>query len=190
MPPPTLQEQHHLPYRFRERTFRTYESAIAAVTKAYPGVITFNPKLNYNQTTETFSCRFRDAMRSFAEHAWHSTIIDHAHFITICDSISVSTFYTGGLIRIGDKDELKRPALDVLNMPSRINLPIDSDVILKLNLCESANELDLICRLAALRLLSNELKCTGFTEQDKTYYENKYDVSIAIDAGTGIASVL
>lgn len=190
MPPPTLQAQQHLPYRFRERAFRTYESAIAAVTKAYPGVITFNPKLNYNQTTETFSCRFRDAMRSFAEHAWHSTTIDHARFLTICDSISVSTFYTGGLIRIGDKDELKRPALDVLNMPSRINLPIDSDVILKLNLCESANELDLICRLAALRLLSNELKCTGFTEQDKTYYENKYDVSIAIDAGTGIASVL
>ena len=51
-------------------------------------------------------------------------------------------------------------------------------------------ELDLICKLAALRLLTTEIKCTGFTEETKTKYEKLYDCSIDIDPATGIASVL
>jgi hypothetical protein len=181
-------DQTQLPWRFRERAFRVYEPIIAQVISAYPSVITFNPQLQYRLSPVTFACRFRDALKSYAKHSWPSSLIDRKRFEEVCNKIATSEGESFGIIRIGDKTELKRPSLEILNAPARqVQL---MDICAPVLSLRSDAELDLIVKLAALRLLVQEVKCTGFTEETKTKYEKLYDCSIEIDPATGIASVL
>jgi hypothetical protein len=182
-------DQTQIPCRFRERAFRTYEPIIAQVIKAYPGVITFSPSLNYSLSPDTFACRFRDALRSHERYNWTTQLIDRERFLACVNSIAVSMTKENGLLRIGDRAELRRPDAAILNSPARLGSSFAPSASPLLRLDTDA-ECDLICKLATLRLLAAELKCTGFSEQTKHQYELKYDVSIDLDPATGIAGVL
>lgn len=76
--------QPNLPWRFRESTFRLYESTIATIVEQFPTPVTFNPTVS----TETFSCRLRDAMNSLKEHNW-TTFINMQRFFLIHPQVRV-----------------------------------------------------------------------------------------------------
>ena len=182
-----ISNKSQLPRRFREQSFRKFEVIINSVISAYPNVITFNPYTTHHLSQETFAARFRDAMRSYSEHYWNSNIINRERFLEVCDNISVAMAHNNSLIRIGDKNELKKPSLEVSKSTYRMPELKAVPGLIALN---SEGELELICKLAALRLLSQEVKCTGFTEHNKLKYEQIYDCSIELEDGTGIASVI
>jgi hypothetical protein len=95
-----------LPHRFREDQFRRYELAIAAAITRFPNVTRFTPN-EVGLSTTTFACRFRDACRSFYEHAWISTAIDLALFNQVYLDLTVSE--RGDEVWVGDAAMIKHP---------------------------------------------------------------------------------
>lgn len=93
-----------LPPRYREATFRQYEPYIAQVLEAYPLAATFEP-LKTQWSLETFTCRLRDAMKSFKEHAWASSIVDHPRFAEIQPYLTVSQ--KGTKVIVGTKAAIR-----------------------------------------------------------------------------------
>lgn len=89
-----------LPYRFREPAFRKYEADLARVVQNFPTPVTIvGPP-----STETYSCRFRDAVQSLFDNRW-VTSIDMNRFLTCYPYIKVAI--RGGDIVIGDKQSVK-----------------------------------------------------------------------------------
>lgn len=60
-----------IPHRFSERSFRRYESDIAQISAAYPGLITLSPG---DLSIETYTHRLRDAIRGVLEYHYPTTI--------------------------------------------------------------------------------------------------------------------
>lgn len=189
-PPPTT-KQLLLPHRFREPSFRFYEPTIAAVLKAYPGHITINCS-NYLRSPETFCCRFRDAMRSYLEHNWTSKFIDRQQFLSIHSQIRVSPLTATHFVRIGTVTSIRgenSTAVDALTQANnRTCHPTSTKVF---NLTDlSLSTAQLLCQLAAERVLTQPIYVLGLTSDDILTLQQTYDVSIELDQQTGIASVL
>ena len=187
-PQPQFKPTTELPYRFRESSFRFYESIIAAVVSGYPFTITIKAKLDYDLSPVTFACRFRDALRSYYQHNWKPTIIDRTVFERIYPSIAVSEQSSMGLLRIGDRETLRTPAIALLH--NSLGSTSHNAVVHEPIAIVTADEATLLCTLAEKRLLACEVKCTGFTPIMIQYYEQKYDISIEHDATTGISSII
>lgn len=98
-----------LPHRFREAQFRRYEPIIKLIVDHYPTVQQFKPNLS----PETFSCRLRDAMRSFLDLKWPSDKINHHRFRELYPHIVVAQRIVGDdtLILAGGRVEIKKPPL-------------------------------------------------------------------------------
>jgi hypothetical protein len=107
--------EKNLAYRFRESTFRQYETHIHEVVDRYPDVVMFKPP-----NLETFSCRFRDSMKSLVENGWE-TSIDIGKLLASYNQIAVSI--RGDIVLIGNRTSLrahstepssKKPSLTLL----------------------------------------------------------------------------
>lgn len=92
-----------LPSRFTEASFRRYEKLIADVVTRFPDLTTVDPS---PMSPITVSCRFRDAMRSLAEHRW-TTYVNMEKFLQVWENIVVSD--RGTTLLIGSKEALTNP---------------------------------------------------------------------------------
>lgn len=181
-----------IPWRFSELSFRRYEPIIAQAVTIYPDSFTINARVSYELSPITFACRFRDAMKSYKTYAWPSTLIDRDKFMLRYTEIAISEIATPGLLTIGDKKQLKKPS--VLQVHPAISMikqytSFDHEPI---NIT-TEEEFDLVCKLAAGRLLSSEIKIKSTTKDLqtlKTKYEQQYDVSVEYNTETGIASII
>lgn len=61
-----------IPWRFSEACFRRYEPAITDALAAYPKVIAYEPQ----SSLETFTARFRDAIRGHIKHRFSPSTVD------------------------------------------------------------------------------------------------------------------
>lgn len=99
----------NLAYRFRETSVRRYEKHIADIITRYPAVVVFEPA-----NVETFSCRLRDAIKSFSEHHWPSKTIDPDKLTQpIRVAIRGSKVIAGGpneVLEWGDSPEATEPS--------------------------------------------------------------------------------
>lgn len=109
-----------LPHRFSEKSFRRYERIIAEVVTKFPQVVEVNPT-HLELSPETVRGRLRDALSSFANNRWSSSIIDQDRFNAIHPEIVVS-LRPDGTVAVGDKDTVKLKALAVFDAvnPSEI----------------------------------------------------------------------
>lgn len=176
-----------LPHRFRESSFRAYEPYIAQVVKAFPSPITIRPS-TIGLSPVTFSCRFRDAIRSLAKHNWQTVDINMDKFKLCHEQIGVSESGDAGMLTIGDRKNLKKTS-EGLQTPKAI---CDSPYGLILDPPTSGNDIALhtVCILAHERLLTQAIQIKNVTLEQKTIYEQQYDVSIELNEATGVASIL
>ena len=89
-----------LPARFSDKAFRQYEGVIAEVVQNWPSPTEFTTELS----TETFSARLRDAMWSYKEHDWHSTLIPRDKFLRMFPDRCVRQT-TRGTVWVCHKDD-------------------------------------------------------------------------------------
>ena len=173
-PQPQPQPQPPLPHRFREESFRRYEPIIAAIVSAHPEICTFNT-VTYNLSPVTFSCRLRDAMKSFATYQWASCI-NFERFIKIHHDIVVSESRDVGIVRVGGKSKIKPIKSITLTKQSPLTaaLHIPTDTII----LGTTAEAQLLAVLAANRSLAHPIRVTGISPQDVKELPIKFDCSI------------
>lgn len=110
------QQQNQLPHRFRESAFRQYEAIIAAVVKGYPNALSFNPGL-YKLSSVTFSCRLRDAIKSWNTHHWPTSSFDKDQFDrAFLGGICVSEHHDTATVSVGSKASIRVKTNRVLSI--------------------------------------------------------------------------
>lgn len=86
----------NVPHRFSEKQFRRYEPHIATVVRNWPGITRFKPTCSI----ETFSCRFRDAIRGLFIYRY-ITLINYDELLSIRGALTVAQ--KGDCVVIGPK---------------------------------------------------------------------------------------
>lgn len=165
----------NLAYRFREDTARNYESYITSLLAGWPDVLVCSPACS----VETFSCRLRDAIRSFRENRWRPRHFALADLDAIGD---VVVAIRGSNVVVGTKEALL--AWDTVRdtttlMDAKTTKPPGSPVHIIENPSQSA--LEALMRLHHERILTTPShvhvdKSEDFGDVD--YWQHNYDVSI------------
>lgn len=88
--------------RFSEKAFRRYEDVIRKVLVNWPNITVIDPS---PYSVETFSCRFRDAVKAHAQSHFSSELVNYPQFIQLCDEFVVSLTYAEGKVAIGPYDQ-------------------------------------------------------------------------------------
>lgn len=166
--------------RFSERHFRRYEPTIKKIVDNWPVNTIIDPK---PLSTETFSCRLRDAIRSHRENQWVSDI-NMPKFIQVCDEIVVSTSVLPGRVAAGLYESLK-----VMRPMSTIDTAtIDEQSIPTINLVDPPEDLikSVICLHHHNLLIEPS---TIKSPLDVESFVASYDVSIEQDT-PGVYTIL
>lgn len=156
-----------IPPRFRESAFREYEPYIARIAQRYPRRVYFAPGM---RSTETFSCRLRDAMTSFVTHAWPSTQINYQTFKQIHPSLKVGIRRVDNnyVIIVGTKDALR----DVT--PAQVEeVSAPGDVFVFPDVINHVDHLKFLCALAASRVITRRVQ---LTITDRNWIQKMYDL--------------
>lgn len=186
------QPTQDLPLRFRESAFRVYEPTIAAVVKAFPSPITIKPSV-LGFSMETYSCRLRDAIKSFAKYHWVSATINQDKFLDCYKQIGVSQSGEVGVLTIGDRKNLRKSSTGLQTphaLLAMLGVPKSECKLFTIDNGLDNTQLHIICQLADQLLLTQAIVCQPVTLKQKHAYEQLYDISIDLDEKTGIASVL
>ncbi|SRR6266436_453656 len=162
--------QNKLPYRFREVAFRRYEPILKLVLERFPAPFSLKPE----GSIETFTCRFRDAMKSLLKYQW-PTNLPMAKFVQCVDAIVVSI--QGDLVVIGNSETIKpttilgQPWTPASTEPTALPLGVTTPLW---------NVIEAICLLHDHRLLktSSFLHKCEFSLTALKQLENQYDVFI------------
>ena len=111
----SLTNPTRIPHRFSERSFRSYEPAIAVCVRNWPAATEFAP----SNSLETFSQRFRDAIKSHNIYKWPTTTIDANKWADFHDN-KVVRITAHGTILVHHRAQRGFTAkqVDVVQMPS------------------------------------------------------------------------
>ena len=100
------------PFHQSERNFRRFEATLTELVKRWPIVLKMNPS---PLAVETYSCRFRDALRALGENFHHATLSESWEttvpadlFFQHVDEIIVSTAASPGYVVIGPYDLVRK----------------------------------------------------------------------------------
>ncbi len=158
-----------LPYRFREDSFRKYESVILEITNSIPRKSIFTTGLS----PVTFACRLRDAMRSLSDNRWE-TQINMEKFLKWHPQIMVSE-QADGSVAVGTRESLKTVIDDAIAVfiPNTDNTT-SNEVIRVANL----NEARILAELASFRLLVKKVRISNLSDEDAKLLEETYDCRI------------
>lgn len=166
-----------LPHRFRESEFRRYEAIIHDAVRNHPSPLRISCSL-YNLSSVTMSCRLRDAMKSFYTYkwpvSWDAAVIEKFFKLYPAKELKVHEIQDAGNIVIGKDSTIKTS--EPLKSPLMLNQTAAQANSNVLHL-RSIHEKNLLCHLAANRLLVSSMRCHGFNAEEVTYYEQNYDVS-------------
>lgn len=152
-----------LPHRFSERSFRRYESVIAAIVIDFPRVTVVRPS-DFKLSAETVRGRLRDAITSLKCHNWPTTI-NITQFLMIYEQIVVS-LRPDGMVAVGNKDTVKDTIVEPI-------VAIDPTSVLDCTQVELS--ISTMCWLAHSRALSKRLKF-ALTSESATSLMEQYDI--------------
>jgi hypothetical protein len=162
-----------IPHRFRETSFRDYEPFIASIVQAYPNAVKAIPKL-FNKAQVTFSCRLRDAIKSYKDNHW-SSYIDRVRFDSIVDSIVVSERNDGSVLS-GSKEGIERYLNIGTEVPRSFPLQSEQDESFVIDVSKPSKVL--IAELSQAHKLSPRLLIQGLTSEEVDELESNYDIGI------------
>lgn len=158
--------ESQLAYRFREANARKYETQIARIVEQFPHVVVFHP-----ENVETFSCRLRDAIRSFRENKWPTTID-----LERLTSIRLQVVIRARVVLAGSKEEIgnwtgETPTRDILPPPQSSPQGVITN--------PDERALESLMELHHQRILTTPtLVRIDSRPFDKAHWEARYDVSI------------
>ena len=188
LPPPA---NANIPHRFREKAFRRYEQLIGQIVNSFPSICTFKPS-QFNLSPVTFSCRLRDAIKSWEQNHWPTTAFTQAAFdrarlagIMVSESPESSIVYAGG------KDAMRGTITNFKPLASSAPVANAAAALPPLKIdATHPNDKHLLCKLAEYRALACELHVTGLSADDVVQLQQQYDVSIEPTATAGVMSIL
>lgn len=105
-----------LPHRFAEKSFRRYESTIAKVVNTFPWAVKVSPQA-FGLSAETVRGRLRDALTSYFNHRWHTTMFNPDSFDKVHENLIVS-LQADGTVIVGTKEAIKAPQAEEVFIPS------------------------------------------------------------------------
>ncbi len=154
-----------IPARLREPAFRRFENVIGAIVDSWPEPICFDA---VPLSVETFSARLRDAMRSYHENNWESTLVAREKFCSIYDGICVRMI--SGRVTVGPRSKgpqiLHNPSLSLAESHPSAMSP-------------TKDELEVFARMLSEGLLVGPLIIYNVDEPLLLELESKYNVSFA-----------
>lgn len=125
----------------------------------------------------TYACRFRDAMRSYNDHNWPSTLINRSAFERHYPYIVVSE-RSNGSIMIGQKDSIGATLSAITTGTPTALTPVplaDGEAIVHPSTQE---EKDFLMSLAHSRVLIPNLHIVGLTDIEVDHYQHTYDICL------------
>jgi hypothetical protein len=159
-----IQEMSTISYRFRESAFRDFERNIAQAINSFPSVVHHDLR---GYSSVTFSCRLRDAMKSYETYCWPSELIDRAAFLSIYPRLQVAD--RGSYVVSGSREELKASnAQPISAVKSSAVEPFDIG---------SPTDYKLIAWLAHYELFNRPLKIKLTIEQFE-HLNEFYDINL------------
>jgi len=156
-----------LPHRFRESSFRKYEHFITQAVNAYPKCVAVYPQ-SLGIASATFACRCRDAITSYRQHRWISTI-DDRKFNDVGVLLVVSERDNGSIL-IGSREAMHTPKHSVRDYVAATETPV-------LHLDTKA-EKDFLMLLSHKRLIAPQLHLTGLNDEEALSYQAQYDIAL------------
>jgi hypothetical protein len=170
-----------LPHRFRESSFRRYETIIHDAVRAFPEPLKIRCAL-YDLSSITMSCRLRDAMKSFATHkwpvTWDASMLEKFHRIYQAGELRVHELSDAGFIVVGKSATIKTSQ----PLPTHQAITFSTQTKPKPITLTTTEQKNLLIHLAAERLLNNAIPCFGFTQQEIDYYMTNHDISFDAQA--------
>lgn len=162
-----------LPHRFREEQFRTYEPFIHRIctdaATSWPCCIKCDPKL-FRTAQTTFVARLRDAIISYRQYNWPSTI-NRAIFDHINPELSVSERVDGSIL-LGHRTAIKNWSSN-----DRIALQPETTFSGTINL-SNINAVNLLMTLSHNRLLSPRIRVAGLNDVEADTAQRSYDIAL------------
>lgn len=172
-----LMAQSLLPHRFRESSFRKYEHIIGTIVRHFPTVL----EHHFDGSPVTFTCRLRDAMKSFLDNKWTSQVVDYEAFKHIYGDIVVSEHE--GRVFTGSRESIKNRhvATDLSKLHAHI-ADAPTQAIPRL-VVHDISTLEALCVLLSARTLTGPYTLEGIRLEatDVQRLEQFYDVAINID---------
>lgn len=156
-----------LPHRFRESSFRKYEHFLTQAVNAYPKTIAVWPR-SLGLSPVTFACRCRDAITSYKQHRWDSTI-NAAKFREVADLLIVSERDNGSIL-IGSREAMMTPRHTAADYIAATDTPV-------LTLTTKA-EKDFLMQLSHKRVIMPQLHIVGLTDAEAAVYQGQYDIAL------------
>jgi hypothetical protein len=162
-----------LPHRYKESTFRVYEPFIKRLVDEavinWPTCTKIDPKF-FTTAQTTFIARLRDAVQSYLNHNWPSSI-NRTKFTEIARDTQVSE-RADGTILFGHKTAIKSwVAADKIPL---VPTTVSSDVIDLAHI----NAVNLLMTLSHNRLLSPRIIFTGVNDVDIETSQQNFDIAI------------
>lgn len=160
------------PYRFSEAVFRFYEPFIARALAVYPSSIVIDPR-RVDRSPETFSCRFRDAVRSFRENRWFPTEINTTAFDEHADELKVH-ITNDGTCMIGPLAALAGKRA----VPNTTDAYVESTTSPTCFTLADQSQIALIGALVHHRMLAHPVLVAGLTDEDVKNLESAFDLAV------------
>lgn len=158
-----------IPQRFREEQFRRYEKYIYNAIEAYPQAIKCDPHL-FDVATATFVGRLRDAIISYHDNHWQSTI-NRAKFISCWGQIQVIQ-RRDGTILVGPRAATK----GWIDQDKVGEVVVPDEMLDTLHLTPELKPF--IMKLSHARMLQPRIKVSGLTDEDVDLFQKQYDIAI------------
>lgn len=166
--------QKQLPYRFKETTFREYEKVILVVLSSWPKASKFWPA-HYEKSMATFSCRLRDAMRSFVDNRWESTIPYEQFKLLHEAGIKVSE-RTDGSILVGTQKAIDNYVNSTDNgVPRNQPLP-EADPNFRLDMSLPSDQL--LATMSQSRKVAPRIVLVNISEEKVEELQRNFDIAI------------
>lgn len=162
----------NLPPRFRQSAVDRYGPHILAMLRNLPEPIVIDPA---PFSIETFTARFRDAIKAILHYGKSYPGIDPNSLLTAYSGVQVQQ--RGRFVRIGPRDRLKK--LDDEIAPQQIGTVVQARVQAPAGPIDSADE-DTIKAIGLLvsKSILEAVELTGVSEADLTSILSSYDCEI------------
>jgi hypothetical protein len=157
--------ENPIPYRYRESSFRRFESDIHYIVDKYPTIVIITPHGSY----EAYTARCRDACRAYIKSDWQSGI-SRTRLAEIFTDISFAVTPTG--VVVGPKATVRKLQTSLVNS---INKTVESEGMRQVNISVLDKELlRAVCVCLDRGVIELTVILDGCNETIKKALEDQY----------------
>ena len=162
-----------LPFRLREKCFRTYEPVIAECLKQWPETLTFNPS---PLRATTAAARLRDSMLALYRLHWPTTLIDTDLFNALYAKKAIVVLQSDQSVLIGPRANTRNRQKEGFNVSSFQSAP-KSGILFDAGRWTD-EDLNAVCQLLSNRLISGPVYISpALTVERCAELESKFDIA-------------